>query len=1081
MPDFWEFEVIRLDPSPLPKPGEPREVKPRETLLNDKDENGNIVLWSLGTLLKWIVKTAKTHRNSQKLITEETHRFFETKMCKHDIPLDLCDEEGCKEIDVEETYDLVTQSEYIDLTYNINLFENCYTFFKFLFGLMFFYYVIVLFHKMIQILDSIRVFMLRVFGYENRLLQEVGNLVVTKNTIMQYGEDAYTYLRSRRHVLYLATAVAGLAIMKKFYDSKYREQVDYVAPTPSNEKVAAKWVSDLKETSRLSFLPQVFSTKALDFEDFCYKITKNLAHVEFFLDGKFKERCNVLFIGGVYAIINTHVLELLPHECFAKFTFTSKSTHISRNTTIRFDKDIISSYYDVTIVRIPNFGIFRDISKYFPVTRPSGHYEGVSLYRNSNGDLTEIQVDRLKCHQISNLYKNVRKTYDVAEGVVSKDTPDGHCGSMLLVNTPYGYSVFGIHSLGGSDNKALSSMVYEPFITANTVITNVGNLDVNERQFVEQVESNKKDFVSEPVQLTMDLRCKDPLMFRKEFLVGEVYGSLSTGPVKPRSAVTKSYGSEFWSNRGFRTDKVKPVFDARAWHRGIESMMSAQRLRIPSGKVRQLCKSYFSDVSLRLSNEELELIELYDFQTAVNGANGVNYVNAMNFSTSFGFPLKKTKNKLFDQNKETGKWEIPFEFYAELSRIDNNAQKGNRNNPVFSASLKDEPRSQSKVNEGSIRIFMGANMTFCALVRIYFGSFIRVIQRSPLAFENAIGINAHSQQWDQLYHYLNDFDERVFDGDYKSFDKSMESSIIFEVLVACGDFICQSLQKTGKLHDPRDYNELQNVYYSIASDIAFAYIDYNGTLMTFLRNHVSGEPLTVIVNSIVNSIYMRLVYTEIYLNDPKAEKFSEIVRPLSYGDDLLVASKDNGFNFKTVQRILKDRFNITFTPADKTGKSYEFRNITEVDFLKRKFCFHKDLGRICGPLDEASLQKTLLISVKSKFVGKKEQCLMAISSVYREYFFYGKEKHTWFARLVGEFIKHYELEHLVIPSNFPSYEVLLDDYMKNSVVDTEYHLQTLQLVDFVDLCVDKHEDILQPQIPSIRLIYSGDELKKIVI
>eukprot|EP00494_Astrolonche_serrata_P033746 UN34015 len=150
------------------------------------------------------------------------------------------------------------------------------------------------------------------------------------------------------------------------------------------------------------------------------------------------------------------------------------------------------------------------------------------------------------------------------------------------------------------------------------------------------------------------------------------------------------------------------------------------------------------------------------------------------------------------------------------------------------------------------RVFTGAPFDWSIVVRKYLLSFVRVMQNERYVFEGAPGTVAQSLEWEEMYDYLTQFGEgRMVAGDYKAFDKKMPPQII----LAAFEVIINLCKKSG------NYSDLDmNVVKGIAFDTAFPLIEFNGDLMQFYGSNPSGHPLTVIINSLANSLYVRYAY-----------------------------------------------------------------------------------------------------------------------------------------------------------------------------------------------------------------------------
>jgi hypothetical protein len=214
----------------------------------------------------------------------------------------------------------------------------------------------------------------------------------------------------------------------------------------------------------------------------------------------------------------------------------------------------------------------------------------------------------------------------------------------------------------------------------------------------------------------------------------------------------------------------------------------------------------------------------------------------------------------------------------------------------------------------------------------------------------------------------------------------------------------------------------------LAYDTAFSYQDFNGDLIQFFGSNPSGHPLTVIINGLVNSLYMRYAY---YHANPKKEvhSFKDNVALITYGDDnvMNVAKNIDWFNHTVIQEQLK-KIGVMYTMAEKDQESIPFIDIKDVSFLKRQFRYHEDLKCMVSPLDEDSIARSLLKCVRSKSITLEEQMVQSMDTQVGEYFFYGREKFHEKRALFLDIIKEYNLELYVKDSMFASYEDYIERF-----------------------------------------------------
>jgi hypothetical protein len=133
------------------------------------------------------------------------------------------------------------------------------------------------------------------------------------------------------------------------------------------------------------------------------------------------------------------------------------------------------------------------------------------------------------------------------------------------------------------------------------------------------------------------------------------------------------------------------------------------------------------------------------------------------------------------------------------------------------------------------------------------------------------------------------------------------------------------------------------------------------------------------------------------------------------------------FNHTTIQEALSS-VGIVYTMADKDAESIPYININDVSFLKRIWRYDVDIGTFVAKLDHESIEKSLMIWVRSKTISSQMQSVAIMSSAIREYFWYGKdifgEKRIMFLKL----IKDLELENWVDISTLPSWDQLYKEF-----------------------------------------------------
>jgi hypothetical protein len=246
-------------------------------------------------------------------------------------------------------------------------------------------------------------------------------------------------------------------------------------------------------------------------------------------------------------------------------------------------------------------------------------------------------------------------------------------------------------------------------------------------------------------------------------------------------------------------------------------------------------------------------------------------------------------------------------------------------------------------------------------------------------------------------------------GDYAKFDKRMSPLFI----LAAFDIIIAILKKAG-----RPDEDILAVK-CMAHDVAYPLTDVQGDFVEFFGSNPSGHALTVIINCLVNSLYMRYCF---YMLNPEhtVANFKDYVALITYGDDNAqgVSEKAPWYNHTSISKLLAE-FDVVYTMADKESESVPYINIDDVSFLKRRFVVDGD--RMCCPLEWASIDKMLTSCVASRSVCPEEQAIQSIRSAVGEFYQYGRETFEENVKKMKNIVKECKLEGFVTKSTFPSY------------------------------------------------------------
>lgn len=405
----------------------------------------------------------------------------------------------------------------------------------------------------------------------------------------------------------------------------------------------------------------------------------------------------------------------------------------------------------------------------------------------------------------------------------------------------------------------------------------------------------------------------------------------------------------------------------------------------------ELFQKAVTDYELQLANiPDAEIAKLGKIDDDANlcGLDSVLGINAMNLSTSIGFPESGPKSRYVEMSDRqvegiTCVRDVDPKILVEKERIKGELLQGHTVNMVMKAAVKDEPTKKKK---DKVRVFAAANMPSTMVVREFYLTLAALFQRNKTITECAVGTVVQSPEWTELYNHIGKFGwDRAIAGDYAKFDGRMSPqfmSAAFKILIKLAE-------RSGN-YDEDDLVIMRG----IATEITYPTYDYFGTLVQFMGSNPSGHPLTVIINSMVNSLYMRYCWYAIAKEKRwwRVPLFSSKVSLMTYGDDN-IATVDKGytdFNHTAIVEQLA-KVGITYTMADKEAESVPFISLREASFLKHYAIWDEELGVYRSPVEEDSIAKMLHTHMTSKVLTMEQSSAEAIQNVALKYFEFGRE------------------------------------------------------------------------------------------
>nr|ULF99944.1 MAG: hypothetical protein 1 [Marnaviridae sp.] len=652
---------------------------------------------------------------------------------------------------------------------------------------------------------------------------------------------------------------------------------------------------------------------------------------------------------------------------------------------------------DVIVIELRSMSPAKSLLQYFPFDEPlGGVYKGQYIKASRSG-VKSLQT-------VTNIRKGSCPVFGVPCYMGKTDIPteNGDCGSLCLAEIGTAHVILGFHATGAATGSLSMHHISQKM------------LQYALGKFEPQVLEGSIPISAPGYERTLeDLHAKSCLRWLPEG-TAKVYGSFKGYRPCHKSKVEPTFFADYAVTHGYKADYVKPAMDWRPWHLAIKDMTTPIHCYYNSN-IKKCGDAFFNDIVSKVG-DQLHTLEVYSLDVALNGVDGITYVDKINCSTSAGNPFKKTK-KAFITQEEGKVTEVHQLILDRIKMIEECYDKGTRYHPQFCGHLKDEPVSKKKAEAGKTRVFTGGEFAWSLVVRKYLLSFIRLIQNNPYAFEAMPGVVAQSKEWKELFNFITFYGrKKIIAGDYGKFDKRMAAA-----------FILEAFRILERLAEKAGWPEADIQYIRcIARDTAFANIDFNGDLIE-IQGNPSGHPLTVIINCLVNSLYMRYAY--MLISGKTLDTFQQNVHLATYGDDNIMGVSDEcpDFNHTRIAAAMKC-IGVDYTMAEKEAASVPYIDIADATFLKRSFVYDEDVGCIVAPLDLSSFDKMMTARLPKADMAAEAHAVCVIETAQREYFFHGKEIFLERQKFFRQLVEDCGLQSWVRDSTFPEYYDLVYDF-----------------------------------------------------
>lgn len=796
-----------------------------------------------------------------------------------------------------------------------------------------------------------------------------------------------------------------------------------VKPKRRDEEKVNVWRVEERNLTPLSFVPNRMNCLPQLLPHLNHNVLK--AIIRFEENGrKMKIETNIVVLDNKSFLINNHSCK---DECtMTAYLFGVAKEGVQAAFDVVISPPMIRRVSEkdlavVTTMALP--AMFKDIRKNFP--RKDFEFEGPSFYVIPKATSEREQV------QVFGTTRRPLTSFEGSRGPVNmmaytgrpeRPTIYGECGSPLVMQTPHGPVIVGIHcAYNVAYNFSHAAPVsYEDLGLDESPMVVVGE--------VKPAVAVSQGRLAESSKLYTDYHKDGRLV---------VFGQLNGFRPRPKANGCKT---EIFDHVMAKGPELGLTIEDRLTQPDMGSWEPQQNILkeylTPTHSMNEpifkVCVDSFADHIIGgLTGPDEDDIHVVPISVAVNGFPSIPNVDALKFNTSAGHGRPGCKRGYVESEDHFEDWDKFRVFNADLvSEIEDIVEKalvGTRSHPIFTAQLKDEMVSLAKKVSKKTRGFFMCPVAFLVAMRMFTMGLTRVMVRRRKLFRHAVGLNTHSEEWHDLWKSAQKIlGDNWMAGDFKGFDK------ILSILIQNGakSVLLQLARHCGWSEDRVLALD------TLLSDNITAVIDFFGTLIMLLGGEVSGHQLTTFFNSICNILlhlyaWVILAVKQGFEARAAADAFWTLVFICVLGDDIMakVSPDTPWYNHTTVQAVFES-IGVTYTMADKRSESIPYISEKDVGFLKRRFADHELFpGMKVAPLDKESIYKMLLYTIPSGSVSSEEQLAMSICSAKAEAFYHGLEFFRKIEYIIDSAPKSPELEARMAQFPAPSWNGMYERFL----------------------------------------------------
>ncbi|QBL75901.1 putative non-structural polyprotein [Solenopsis invicta virus 12] len=659
-----------------------------------------------------------------------------------------------------------------------------------------------------------------------------------------------------------------------------------------------------------------------------------------------------LFVKGTCMLVPTHLCEFLDENDKVEIVNSFNTAFVVPWNEIKQIQVVnaLGQEKEATLLVFPNY-----IPQHCDITKHFSNAESISQYKKADVCLPLLRYsDKLK-HLIMYILGNTQaaasdkaviiedyekgKDYIIREGLLyNLPTKNGDCGAPLIVNeTQVLRKIAGIHVAGDVTGTSYAESITQRDLSralSRVPATMQINLDLDKHVSLHSIELpinteiNPLDYKLVPSEKFNAIGRITPLFepnqteLRKSLIYGQL-APITTKPAKLRNYVEDGKLINIKHKNLGKAAMDTPYLDPTLLDNAVH-----------------LVKQKW------LKNIRPELRHILTYEESIKGNDLSEYISPINRRSSPGYPWIKDRPK--GKPGKTG-WFGEDEYILDETveqavkfRIDQ-ARKGIRVPTMWVDTLKDERRPIAKVDAGKTRVFSNGPMDYSIAFRQYFLGFVAHLMENRITNEVSIGTNVYSRDWTKTARKMKEKGDKVFAGDFSTFDGTLNSSMMFRFLDVVNAFY-------------NDGEENALIRYVLFSEIVNSVHICEDLVYYMTHSQPSGNPVTTPLNCFVNSVGGRMCFEIAAMHsgvNMTMYDFDKHVSLVSYGDDNIYNISDHvaeWFNMHTITSAFAEIGMIyTDETKDLTKTPPKYKTLEEVSYLKRGF-INNGTGRWLAPL-----------------------------------------------------------------------------------------------------------------------------------